>query len=453
MQYDVAIIGGGPGGYVAAIKAAQSGGKVILVEKENLGGVCLNKGCIPTKALLKCSGMYKSLKKAEQFGIKIEGASFDFKKMMERKQQVVTTLVNGIKGLMKANGVEVVKGEGSIVDAGRISVNGVLYQTRNIIIATGSRPFMPNIKGSDSENVITSDALLSMDHLPASVVIIGGGVIGVEFAVLLGELGCKVTVVEMMDDVLFMADQDVIKEAKNILKANGVNIITSAKVTEIAGSRVLYEKEGKQHSVEGEKVLVAVGRIPNTDQNELNRLGIRHDRGKIETDAQMRTSVAGIYAIGDANGKYMLAHVASEEGIVAVENIFGHEAKMDYKAIPQCIYSHPEIAWAGMTEKEAAEKGFNIRAGKFPLAANGKSLAEGDTSGFIKVIVDTKYDEILGVHMICAHATDMISEGTLAISLEATAKEIAVTMHPHPTVSEALMEAALKAIGKAIHIY
>jgi dihydrolipoamide dehydrogenase len=451
MLYDVAIIGGGPGGYVSAIKAAQMGGSVLLIEKENLGGVCLNKGCIPTKALLKCAGTYKSIKEAARFGININGVTIDFKMMMTRKQEVVKTLVNGIKGLMRANKVEVVNGEGRILDAAHIAVGDKVYEAKNIIIATGSRPFMPNIKGIDSANVMDSDKLLSMEVLPASIAIIGGGVIGVEFAVLLSELGCKVTIIEMMDDILFMADTEVIKELKGILRKNDIEIITSAKVTEINGSMVSFEKDGKIASVKSEKVLVSVGRTPNTNIQELDSLGIRHKNGKIDTDEKMCTSVKGIYAIGDVNGKYMLAHVASEEGIVAVENIFGHDSSMSYEAIPQCIYSHPEIAWVGITEKEARERGCDVDIGRFPIAANGKSLAEGETTGFIKVVTDKKYNEILGVHMVCSHATDMVAEAVLAINMEATAKEVATAIHPHPTVSEALMEAANAAIGKAIH--
>jgi dihydrolipoamide dehydrogenase len=451
MIYDVVIIGGGPGGYVAAIKAAQLGGRVLLVEKENLGGVCLNKGCIPTKALLKCSGTYKTVKEAASFGIHAVNITIDFSEMMSRKQEIVKTLVGGIKGLLKANGVEVVKGEGLILNPNLVAVNEKVFEARNIIIATGSKPFMPNIKGMNSDTVLDSDALLSLETLPSSIVIIGGGVIGTEFAVLLSELGSRVTIIEMMSDILFMADTDTIKELKSMLVRNKIETITSARVTEINGDTVTYEKDGSAFSVKGEKILISAGRTPNTDQAELDALKIAHNTGKIITDEKMRTSVKGIYAIGDVNGKYMLAHVASEEGIVAVENIFGHPSEMDYSAVPQCIYSHPEIAWVGLTEREAREKGYDVGTGKFPISANGKSLAEGETTGFIKVILDKKYNEILGVHMICSHATDMVSEAVLALHLEATAKELATAMHPHPSVSEALMEAANAALGKAIH--
>jgi dihydrolipoamide dehydrogenase len=452
MKYDVVIIGGGPGGYVAAIKSAHLGGRVLLVEKEQLGGVCLNKGCIPTKTLLRCSGLYKTIQEAGRFGIGVEGVTLDFAKMMGRKREVVSTLVNGIKGLLKANGVDVVKGEGKILDASRVQVHDRIYEAGNIILATGSKPFIPGIKGSESPHVMDSDALLSMEKLPSSIAIIGGGVIGVEFAVLLSELGCKVTILEMMEEILAMADEDVIRELKKILRNNGVDIVTTAKVTEIQKDRVFFEKEGEVCSLTSEKVLVAVGRVPNTDAAELDRLSILHTNGKIHTDDKMRTNVPGIYAIGDVNGKYMLAHVASEEGIVAAETIFGQEAGMKYAHIPQCIYSHPEIAWVGLTEREAREKGYDVRIGKFPMSANGKSIAEGEASGFMKVITDSKYNEILGVHMVCSHATDMVSEATLALNLEATAVELAQSIHPHPTMSEALMEAAQAAlVGKAIH--
>lgn len=452
MQYDVVIIGGGPGGYVAAIKAAQLGGRVLLAEKDTLGGVCLNRGCIPTKTLLKCSGMYKSLKKAEQYGILIVEPAFDFSKMMDRKQQVVSNLVKGINGLMKSNGIDVVRGLGQIIDRNHVQIDNKVFETKNIIIATGSRPFKPNIKGIDSPAVMDSDALLSMEAVPESMVIIGGGVIGIEFAILLEELGCKVTILEMMDNILNMADEEIIKECRGILKANRIEVVTSARVVEIDGGSVTYEKEGGRKTVTGEKILVSTGRVPNTDQTELDTLGIRHRRGFIETDDRLHTSIAGIYAIGDVNGKYMLAHVASEEGITAVETIFGHEAEISYQNIPQCIYSHPEIAWVGLTEKEAREMGYDVATGKFPLSANGKSQADGDTTGFIKLVTDKKYGEILGAHMVCAHATDMISECTLALRLESTAADLASMMHPHPTVSEALSEAALKSIGKALHI-
>lgn len=451
MKYDVAILGGGPGGYVAAIRAAQLGMKVLLIEKERLGGVCLNKGCIPTKTLLKCSSTYSAIKKSEMYGISVEGVKIDFKKIMARKQKVVTTLVNGIKGLMKANGVEVVEGEGKIVDATHITVNEENFEASNIIIATGSKPFIPNIKGIESKNVLDSDKLLSINELPQSMVIIGGGVIGLEFGVLLSELGCKVTIIEMMEDILFMADTDVIVEARGILTELGVEIIVSARVIEISGNGVVYEKDGQTYSVKGEKVLVASGRAPNVDIDQLNKLGIKHDRGKIVTDDRMRTNIKGIYAIGDVNGKYMLAHVASEEGIVAVVNISGNAKKMIYKTIPQCIYSHPEISWVGLTEKEARSKGYDVIIGKFPIAANGKSITEGDVRGFVKVVLDKKYKEILGVHLVCHNATDMIAEAVLAINMEATALEIAETIHPHPTVSEAIMEAFDVALGKPVH--
>jgi Pyruvate/2-oxoglutarate dehydrogenase complex, dihydrolipoamide dehydrogenase (E3) component, and related enzymes len=301
--------------------------------------------------------------------------------------------------------------------------------------------------------VLDSDGVLSMKSLPSSVSIIGGGVIGVEFGVLLSELGCSVNIIEMFDEILINLDQDIVKKAYKMLEKNKIHMITGAKVLKIDSGKVVYDnKDGVIQTLQSEKVLLAAGRIPNTDKNELDRLGIKHNNGRIETNDRMQTNVDGIYAIGDVNGKFMLAHVASVEGMVAAENIAGYNSKMDYKAIPQCIYTHPEIACVGMTEKEARENGFNVKTGKFPLNANGKSVAEGETDGMVKIISDEGSGEILGVHIICPHATDMISESVLAMNLEATIKEIANTIHPHPTVSEAVMEAAEAITGGAIHM-
>lgn len=452
MRYDVAILGGGPGGYVSAIRAAQLGLKVLLVEKENLGGVCLNKGCIPTKTLLKCSGMFMNMKESEKFGISVENIGFDFEKMMARKEVVVKTLVKGVESLIRANGIELVKGEGSIIDPGTVRVDKSDYTTGNIIIATGSKPAVPNIKGVNDDCVLDSDELLSMKSLPPSITIIGGGVIGIEFSVLLSELGCKVNIVEMFEEILINLDHDIVKLIGSILERYKINVITSAKVLEIDSGKVTFEKNGTLGTLQSDKVLLAVGRSPNINKNELDRLRIKHDNGRIDTNERMETNVKGIYAIGDVTGKYMLAHAASKEGIVAAENISGLYSKMNYKAIPQCIYIHPEVACVGMTEKEARENRCEISTGMFPLHANGKSVAEGDYNGFIKIVSEKSTGEILGVHMVCPHAADMISECVLAMNVEATAKDVADAVHPHPTVSEAVMEAAHAAFGRAIHV-
>lgn len=452
MVFDVAILGGGPGGYVAAIKAAQLGLKVLLIEREKLGGVCLNRGCIPTKTLLKCSETFKSMKDSERYGIYAEKVRLDFGKMMARKDEVVKTLISGIESLVRSNGIEFVKGEGRIINPGTVRVGSTDYSARNIIIATGSRSVVPNIEGIHDSCVLDSDAVLSMKSLPSSVSIIGGGVIGVELGIMLSELGCSVNIIEMLDEILSNFDCDIVQKAKRMLVNNKIGVFTGARVTKIDSGRVTFEMDGKTQTIQSERVLIATGRVPNTEKSELDRLGIKHNNGRIETNDRMQTNVSGIYAIGDVNGKFMLAHVASAEGIVAAGNIAGQDLKMNYSAVPQCVYTHPEIACVGMTEKEAKEKGYTVKIGRFPLSANGKSVSEGKTDGMVKIISDDSTGEILGVHMMCSHATEMISESVLAMNLEATVKEIAGTIHPHPTVSEAIMEAALAADGRPIHI-
>jgi dihydrolipoamide dehydrogenase len=451
MVYDVAVIGGGPGGYSAAVKASQMGGKVLLIEKEHLGGTCLNKGCIPTKTLLKCSKLYKSIKDAARFGIKVEGASIDFGSMMARKDEVVLTLRNGLKGLMKRNGVEVITGEGHIAAPGRVSVDNEMFEAKNIIIATGSRSIHPKIEGIESGNVADSEALLNAKELPSSIVIIGGGVIGLEFALLFSELGTAVTIIEMMESILSMADEDVIKGTEKILKDNSIKYETAAKVVKINGNEVCYQKNGQCYSVSGDKILIASGRAPNTDVSVLDRLGIRHDRGRILTDKHMKTNVQGIYAIGDVNGKAMLAHTAYAEAHIAVDNIFGIPSEMNYSIIPSCIYLHPEISWTGLTEKEARSKGFDIVTEMLPIGGNGRAHAEGETFGMIKIICNARDGEILGVHMICPGSSDMISECSVAMGMEATAEELARAVHPHPSFSETLMEAAI-AISRKLNL-
>lgn len=452
MTYDIGIIGGGPGGYTAAIRASQLGGRILLIEKENMGGVCLNKGCIPTKSLLNCSHLYKSICKASEYGINTESPTFDFEKMMEKKEKVVKMLVNGVGSLMKSNNITVVKGTGLITDRNHIKVGNDIYEVKNIIIATGSVPSRPKIKGIDSNSVISSDEFLSMKKFPSSMIIIGGGIIGVEFGFLLSELGCKVTILEMMENILCRADSEIIEEVAAILQRNGIEIITSARICAINGNQVEYEKNGTKNNIEAEKILISSGRIPNVNIEELNMLGIKHTNGMIETNMKMQTNIPGIFAIGDVNGKYMLAHVASSEGIVAAENIFNIDSKMNYKNIAQCLYIYPEVAWIGITEEEAIHKGMDIVTGKFPVYANGKSLIEGERYGFIKFVADRKHNEILGVHMLCTRATDLIAEAALAINLEAATEDIGKTIHPHPTISEAIMEAANIISNKAINI-
>ncbi len=451
MKYDVAVIGGGPGGYVAAIKAAQKGLKTVLFEKDRLGGVCLNRGCIPTKALLKSASVYNSSKHSDTYGINCGQVSFDWPGVMRNKSNIVNRLVGGIDMLVQANKIELVKAEAAIIAPGTIQAEGKTFLAGNIIIATGSEPVLPPIDGIERKSVITSDQLLELTKLPEDLVIVGGGVIGVEFAYLMNSFGVHVTIIEMMDSILFNADQDIIKTVTKDLGKAGISIIPQAKVKKIYDNGVDYEKDKKVLNIKADQVLISTGRKPSINIQMLEKLGIEHNKGRIQTDERLQTNVAGIYAIGDINGKSMLAHTASEEGIIAVENICGEKVMMDYTKIPQCIYIEPEIAWVGLTEQEAVQKGLDFKVGTFPMTANGKSLIEGKTTGFIKIISETKYGEILGAHMYCAHATDMIAELVLAMKAECGTFDLASCIHAHPTVSEGVMEAANAVFGKAIH--
>lgn len=468
-NFDIAVIGGGPGGYVAAIKAAQHGKRVCLIEKSELGGVCLNQGCIPTKTLLKSVEVFNSVKKSNEFGVvglDVSGASIDMTKLQQRKYGVVKRLTGGVGMLLKANGVKVYKGSAAFLDKKTLRINDEEIVAENIIIATGSTPSKLPIPINGGQNcpchapctsrdtctpIITSEEALEISEIPTKVVIIGGGVIGIEFAYIFANLGSKVTVIEMMDRILPMVDEEITTEVSKMLKGLGIDLYTEAKVTEICGSKVTFEHAGAAKDVDASTILVAVGRVPNTDGLNLEVLGIEMNRRAIHVDEGLRTNVPGIYAIGDVNGSSMLAHTASMEGIIAVENILGNNLAMDYTKIPSCIYIQPEIASVGLTEKEARENYGDIKVGKFPLSANGKAVVEGEAKGMIKVIIEPEFNEILGVHMYGIHATDMISESVLAMSLESTAEEITFAIHPHPTVAEIIPEAFHAAIGKAIH--
>ena len=468
-KFDIAVIGGGPGGYVAGIKAAQSGKKVCLIEKENLGGVCLNQGCIPTKTMIKSVEILNSVKKCSDFGIigvETAGAVIDIIKLQQRKTKVVKQLTGGIGALLKANGVKVIKGSASFIDKQTLKINEELITADNIIIATGSIPAALPAAISGGEycpchapcttrdictTIITSEEALELTEIPRTMVVIGGGVIGIEFAYIYANLGTKVTVVEMMDRILPMVDEEITTQVTKMLQKHGIDIYTEAKVTRIAGTEVYFEHAGSEKKVEGNKVLVSIGRVPNTEGLNLEVLGLKMNRQAIEVDKSLRTNIPNIYAIGDVNGVSMLAHTASMEGIIAVENILGNHHTIDYDKIPSCIYIHPEIACVGLTETQAREKYGDIKVGEFPLAANGKATVEGSAEGLIKVIIDAKYNEILGVHIYGIHATDMISESVLAMSLEATAEEVTLAVHPHPTIAEIIPEAFHAALGKAIH--
>lgn len=455
-MYKIIIVGGGPGGYVAAIKAAQMGIKVALVERHKIGGVCLNYGCIPTKTLLRSAKLYKDLMNASSFGIDIKNASvaINWDNLMARKNKVVNQLVGGVQGLIKHNGVDLIEGDAYIKDKNTVIVNGQSLTCENLIIATGSSVTMPDIPGLqeafEKGIVINSSGAIALKSLPQSMTILGGGVIAVEFATLYAAFGCDVTLIQRSKSILKTLDHDVRQAMTRELKKLGVKVITETSIESIDGQVVHYKHEGKSQTIKADKILVSLGRKANL--KSFAHLNLKTERGFVVTDDHMETSIKGIYAIGDVNGKYMLAHVASAEGILAVEAIMDDKKTIDYKKIPSCIYSFPEVGVAGYTEQEAKDAGFDVQTSMFPLSANGKALAEGESSGFVKLVYDKAYGEVLGVHIVASHATDMIAEAVASMELEATVHDLAKTVHPHPTLSEIVMEAAHGALDQPIHI-
>jgi dihydrolipoamide dehydrogenase len=453
--YDIIILGSGPGGYVAAIKAAQLGAKVALIEKEDVGGICLNHGCIPTKTLLKNAKVYKTIQHALDYGVIVDGEiSFDWTQMLKRKNQVVKRLTTGVSALLKKNGVDVIKGFGKVLSPTKVEVGDETYETKNLVIATGASPIIPPITGLkdayEKEIAVTYKELLQIKEAPKSLVVIGGGVIGVEFATIFSALGSKVTIIEKMDNILITIDDDIRNAYVKVLKKEGIEIFTGAEVKAVKDHEVTYSFDGKDQKIKADTILVSVGMKPNSQG--LESLNLKMDRNAIVTDEHMKTSVDHVYAIGDVNGKYMLAHVASAEGIVAAEHIMGHKASMRYDRVPNAVYGSPEIATIGLTEKEAKEKGLKYKVSTFPLAGNGKSLADNEKDGLIKMIVSEKYKEIIGTHILAYNASDLIAEIGVTMELEGTAFEIAKTIHPHPTLSEIVMEAAHGAVDKPIHM-
>ena len=458
---EIIVIGGGPGGYVAAIRAAQLGGDVILVEKDRLGGTCLNVGCIPTKALLHTAEVYEAAMNGAECGV-IADVKLDFTKAQAKKNEITNQLVDGVKGLLEANKVKVISGLASFNSKDTIQVKtadgGVeTLKADRFIIATGSVPVMPPIPGIEAKQCIDSTGALELQEIPKSMVIVGGGVIGVEIATLYSTFGTKVTIIEMQREILPMMDGELTKIIRSKLVQNGVGIYTEAKVISIkddgSEAKITVEmNDGSSKVFSCEKVLVSVGRKTNTDALLLDRVGILNDRGRITVNDKMETNVKGIYAIGDCTGKSMLAHVASAHGEVAVENALGHESIFDIKTNPSCVYTNPEFASVGLTEEEAKKQGIDYTVGKFPLYANGKSLIMGGGDGIIKFVVGKEFKEILGVHILGPRATDLIGECALAIGLEATIDEVIATIHAHPTVGEAIREGALAVEKRAIHM-
>ncbi|MBO8176726.1 MAG: dihydrolipoyl dehydrogenase [Bacillus sp. (in: Bacteria)] len=470
-EYDLVILGGGTGGYVAAIRAAQLGLKTAVVEKGKLGGTCLHKGCIPSKALLRSAEVYATTKRGDEFGVVASDVKLDFAKVQERKNKIISQLHAGVQSLMKKGKIDVYEGTGRILGPsifspmpGTISVemnNGEeneMLVPKNVIIATGSRPrTLPGLN-IDGEYVLSSDEALELETLPSSIIIVGGGVIGIEWASMLSDFGVEVTVVEYADRIVPTEDHEISKEMQRLMKKKGVTIVTNAKVlpeTLVKGDgqvQISAEVKGEQKQFTAEKLLVSVGRQANVEGIGLENTDIVVEKGFIKVNEFFQTKESHIYAIGDVIGGLQLAHVASHEGIIAVEHIAGENPDpMDYTLVSKCIYSNPEIASVGLTEQESKEKGHNVKVGKFSFRAIGKALVFGESDGFVKIVADKDTDDILGVHMIGPHVTDMISEAGLARVLDATPWEVAHTIHPHPTLSEAIGEAALAVDGKAIH--
>ncbi len=450
-DYDCAVIGGGPGGYEAAVLAGKLGLKTVLVEKRDLGGTCLNRGCIPTKALLHSAEVYNEAKNAASLGVNIEGVSFDYAKMAANKENVTKKLRNGIGGLLKACKVTVIKGEAKLTGKHSFVVDGKETTVKNIILATGSEPARIPIPGIDKPGVVNSDGVLASDKCPESVVIIGGGVIGIEFATLFNTLGKKVTVVEMLPKIMGPTDDEVSKLMMTVLKKRGVEFHLNAKVVSIEdGMKVVYEEDGKTCEAPGEQVVVAIGRRPVTKDLGFEAAGVKMtERGFVEIDDHCRTNVENIYAIGDITGKIQLAHVASAQGHCAVANCAGEDKTLNYNIVPSCIYTTPEIAQVGMTEKECKDKGLNIKVGNFNIAGNGRSMIMGENQGFAKIVTDARTGEIYGAAIMAPRATDMISEVSAVMKSEGTIEELADTIHPHPTVSEIIMEAAHDVEGRS----
>jgi len=462
MQYDVLVLGSGPGGYVAAIRASQLGLKTAIVERESLGGICLNWGCIPTKALLKSATVFEYLQHAADYGIQVNGATADFSAMIKRSRNVADGMSKGIQFLMKKNKIDVIMGHGTLKPGKKVEVKDaagktVTYEAKHIIVAVGARSrVLPNLP-QDGKKIIGYREAMTLPNQPASMVVVGSGAIGCEFAYFYATLGTKVTIVEYLPHIVPLEDEEVSKQLEKSFKKTGIDIMTGSSVESVDTSGKLCKVKVKtaagEKILEAEVVLSAVGIAANIENIGLEACGIKTDKGKILTDPYYKTNVDGYYAIGDCVSGQALAHVASAEGITCVEKIAGHHPEpLNYNNIPGCTYCSPEVASVGYTEKAAREAGFEIKVGRFPFSASGKASASGAKDGFVKVIFDAKYGEFLGCHMIGANVTEMIAEAVVARKLETTGQEILKAVHPHPTMSEAVMEATAAAYGEVIHL-
>tara|TARA_Y100000588_G_scaffold301953_1_gene324052 strand:+ start:1076 stop:2488 length:1413 start_codon:yes stop_codon:yes gene_type:complete len=456
-KYDIIVLGSGPGGYVTAIRASQLGFKTAIVEKESLGGVCLNWGCIPTKALLKSAQVFEYLKHAEDYGLKVEGADKDFDAVVKRSRGVAEGMSKGVQFLMKKNKIDVIEGFGKLKPGKKVDVDGTEYSADNIIIATGARsrelPSLPQ----DGKKIIGYREAMTLKEQPKKMIVVGSGAIGCEFGSFYNAMGTEVTIVEYMPNIVPVEDEEVSKQFERSLKKAGINIMTGSSVESVdtSGDGVVATVKTKkgEEKLEADIVLSAVGIKTNIEGIGLEDVGIITDKDKVIVNDWYQTNMPGYYAIGDVTPGPALAHVASAEGIICVEKLAGmHVEKLDYGNIPGCTYASPEIASVGMTEKQAKEAGYELKIGKFPFSASGKASAAGNKDGFVKVIFDAKYGEWLGCHMIGAGVTDMIAEAVLGRKLETTGHEVLKAVHPHPTMSEAVMEAVAAAYDEVIHL-
>ncbi len=460
-KYDLIVIGSGPGGYVTAIRASQLGLKTAIIEKESLGGVCLNWGCIPTKALLKSAQVFEYLKKADSFGLKIKDFDKDFNSVVNRSRNVADGMSKGVTFLMKKNKIDVINGYGKILPDRSVSVennsNIDNFEASNIIIATGGRSRVIDSIPQDGKKIIGYREAMTLKKQPKKMIIVGSGAIGIEFAYFYNSMGTEVKLIEYMDRILPVEDKDISNQLNKTFRKSGIEILTDSEVisseTNGKGVKVQVKSKGQISDHEADILLSAVGYKSNIENIGLEEVGIAVDQDKIIVDEYYQTNIPGYYAIGDITSGQALAHVASAEGILCVEKIANHEVEpIDYENIPGCTYCYPEVASVGLTEEKALEKGYNIKVGKFPFTASGKAQASGHSDGFVKVIFDEKYGEWLGCHMIGAGVTDMIAEAVLGRKLETTGKEILKSVHPHPTMSEALMEAVADAYDEVIHL-
>ncbi|EEG76229.1 dihydrolipoyl dehydrogenase [Dethiobacter alkaliphilus] len=461
-HYQLAVIGGGPGGYTAALRGSALGLKTILVERDALGGTCLNYGCIPTKVLTNSAGLFKKIKGAEDFGIETQGLSFSFSKIQERKKYVIDKLVQGVDGLLKGAKVDVFSGEGRLVTPTKLELKRdsgevIEVSVEKVILATGSQEVKLPLEGMDLPGVLTSKEALSLEEVPKNLTIIGGGVIGMEMASVFASFGSSVTVVELLPRILPTVDAEMSRRLTPLLRKQGINIMTKTKLEGIkerdGGLAVKVTTRKGEERLSADTVLISVGRRPDFGGQDLDSLGIEYDKTGIKVNENMETTVPGIYAVGDvASSGHLLAHVATHQGVIAAENVAGANEVYKEEAVPACIFTSPELASVGLTEEEAKEKGYKLKIGKFPFTANGKAFIQGESEGSVKIIADEELGTILGVHILGPHASDLIQEGTVAVANKVTAHNLADIIHPHPTLCEATWEAAMSISKSPIHI-